>query len=191
MVLLFLVVAIGEIGFAAPAILEATFLAAGVRLAHGDPDLVSLFAVTIPASMLGASALYWPSRAAQGPLFGLVSRLPWIGHERWERARVRIQGASAPTVALLRLLPGFLVPVTVVSGASRLRYRTFVAGVALSDLIWNGTFLALGVIMGRLFPQEQRAHAFWWGALIALLLALAVASGTWLARAWSRRGARA
>ncbi|MBI3953030.1 MAG: VTT domain-containing protein [Chloroflexi bacterium] len=184
---LFVIVTVGEAGFATPVILEGVFLTAGIHLAHGSPNQVFLFALTVPASIAGASAVYWSSRSVRAPFHRLLVKLPGLSAGRLERASERARGASAPTVALLRLLPGLLVPVSIVAGASRLPFRTFVVGVALSDLVWNGTFLALGTVMGRLFPREQAAHAFWWGALIGITVGLGLAVAAWLVRARTRQ----
>lgn len=178
---LFALVAVGEAGFATPIFLEATFITAGIHLSRGSPDLLFLFVITVPASVMGASAIYSVGRGAQRPIQALLLRLPWMSEQRLQRARARAGNTSATTVAFLRLLPGFLVPVSMVSGAARLPYRTFALGVAISDLIWNGAFLTLGTVMGRLFPDKD-SQAFWWGALVAVILGMSLALGGWLKR---------
>lgn len=186
LVALCVIVVIGEVGFATPVLLEGIFLTAGIHLSQGRADLLPLFGVTISASILGASLVYSAGGALHGPIAWLTKMAPWSSREQLESLQGRIAGASLAMVATLRLLPAMLVPVSLASGLFKLPWGTFALGVALSDLVWNSTFLALGLILGKAFPKEEAVSAFWWGVGIAAALMLTVALATNLRR-WTGR----
>ena len=59
-------------------------------------------------------------------------------------------GIRSPlAVTMGRLTPGLLVPTSLTSGAIGLRYEYFVIGVALSAIIWDGTFILSGIVLGH------------------------------------------
>lgn len=186
LVALCVIVVIGEVGFATPVLLEGIFLTAGIHLSQGRADLLPLFGVTIFSSVLGASSVYAGGGALQGPVAWLTKKAARSYPERLASLQGRIAGASPAMVAGLRLLPAMLVPVSLASGLFKLPWGTFALGVALSDLIWNSTFLTLGLVLGRLFPKEEAVSAFWWGVGISAALMLTVALATNLRR-WTGR----
>ncbi len=188
--ILFVLVAVGEIGVPTPVVIESAFLAAGVALFHRPMHIVALFTVTAIASVVGASGVYWVGVKGTG-LFNLrkrvSSRLP---EERTASLLARLSRTSILTIALLRLVPGLLLPVSLLAGAVRVPYRTFAAGVVVADLLWNSSFLALGAILKHLLPNEKPHTVFWLGVAMAVGVAAAALLSRALFLRWKVRRAQ-
>jgi membrane protein DedA with SNARE-associated domain len=52
------------------------------------------------------------------------------------------------TLIFGRHIPGLRVPLTVAAGIFRVRYRVFIASVAISTAVWAGFFLTMGALFG-------------------------------------------
>ncbi|MSP78956.1 MAG: hypothetical protein EXR67_05325, partial [Dehalococcoidia bacterium] len=168
LVILFFLVGIGEMGVPTPLIIESTFMAVGIRLGHGMLIGFLLLATTVLGSLLGASIVYYLGRRGSGLLYHATWFRKRVEPERVAAAMRRLSQTSPLTLAFVRFIPGLLFPASLAAGAARMKFRSFVLGVLISDMVWNGSMLGLGVILGRVFPRTKSAHAFWFGVLIAV-----------------------
>jgi membrane protein DedA with SNARE-associated domain len=149
---LFIFLGLGEAGISFPLLIPGILCAAGFAISRGTAStmgIVLLFAALILGREAGAGAIYWGSRLL-GDRF-----LRWMGR-RSERVRAGQERLAAGilrraprTVAFGRLTPGLLVPTTLLSGALRIPFRYFAAGVALASVLWDGMFLAIGAAAGE------------------------------------------
>ncbi len=188
--ILFVLIAVGEIGVPTPVVIESAFLAAGVALFHRPMHVVALLSVTALASVVGASAVYWVGVKGTG-LFNLRKRVTGrLPEERAASLLARLSRTSVLTIALLRLVPGLLLPVSLLAGASRVPYLTFAAGVVAADLLWNGSFLAIGAILKHLLPNEKPHTVFWLSAAMAVSLAAVALLARVLLLRWKARRAQ-
>jgi membrane protein DedA with SNARE-associated domain len=129
---------------------------------HSAPGLLTLLAAwlgLIVVVVLGATNLYfisqrWGRSIVEHRLAGLLHLTPErIGHaERWF-ARWGVW-----TLVLGRHIPGLRVPLTVAAGIFRVRYRVFLASVAISTAVWAGFFLTLGALFGGRIGHLLRLH---------------------------------
>jgi membrane protein DedA with SNARE-associated domain len=113
----------------------------------------------IAAVVLGASNLYWIARRWGHRIVG--GRLGVAVHltpERLRRAERWFARYGAWALIFGRHVPGFRVPITIVAGTLRVRYRVFAASVAVSTATWAGFFLFIGRSFGGRVEDFLRAH---------------------------------
>lgn len=174
---LFLVVALGEIGFITPLIMEGVFLSVGIQVASGDLWALRLFLITLPAGEAGAAVVYWLARAGKAPILNIALRLLHIRGQQVEVVQHWLGRAGLWPVAFGRLIPGLIIPVSFISGVLRLPYPQFFGGVLLANIVWSAFFLAVGIAL-RLgiggshssAESDLTAFTFGFGAIVAVAL---------------------
>lgn len=147
-VLMIPVLAIGELGLPFPVFLESILLFAGFKISQGQFIYFLVVLFSLVGSGLGATALYLLSR-----FFGekVLAHYQFF-RERRESVEITINKYrrwEPLTIAGLRLTPGLLLPASIASGILEISYWNFLAGVAISTLVYNLIFLSLGIIIGK------------------------------------------
>ena len=152
-IILFLLCAIGEIGFALPYILETIWLLAGYQLGAGNlkfADLLLIWTVAQAGRQTGSFVLYYSAVLGMKPLKSLYTR--YIEPKLPKRqiippavARI-IMNPSLFSVAVGRLI-GLRIPMALTMGA-RQRLFHLALGVFLSSVIWDGVYLVVGRTVG-------------------------------------------
>lgn len=103
-----------------------------------------------------------------GRLFGDKIRASKIGQifgeDNWRRADIFVEKRGGPAVAISRFLPVLHSLVPVVAGATKMRYKTFIAWTFGACLVWASTYVSIGYI-ARASYQEVASN-FKFGALI-------------------------
>jgi membrane-associated protein len=164
MILILLVLClIGEgIGLSVPYLLETIWLMAGYHLANGSLSVVQLLVLLLAAQVgrqCGLLALYYFSRTGSVLLARLAKRFKWnldVGETITLRGGHKVNLLSPFSVALGRLF-WMRIPLTLILGAKR-KLRTLVLGVVMSSLIYDGTYITLGAVLGtttRLEPLQM------------------------------------
>lgn len=187
--LIFLVNVLGEVGIPFPLVMPGLLVFIGYGFAHGDTlASAALLVCALVGSGSGAALMYWLSRWLG---MGWVQRsqrfLP--GKGAWlAKAQARLGTARPISIALGRAVPGMMVPMSLASGVLRVRWLNFMAGVGISELIWVGLFIGLGMGLGfssrnleplfRYFPSGIGIAA---GGIVLFTL------GRW---AWRRLGSK-
>jgi hypothetical protein len=156
---LFLLCLIGEVaGIFMPYLLETIWLLAGYHFAHGItplPDLVLLAFVAQLGRQAGVLALYNISRAGSSLLARYRSRFKLktkLSDTLPFRLLRRINLLSPFGVALGRLL-WLRIPLTFVLGDKR-KLKVLLLGVTLSSLVYDGTYITLGALVGATTKLE-------------------------------------
>ncbi|MBI4328837.1 MAG: VTT domain-containing protein [Chloroflexi bacterium] len=174
---LFLVVALGEIGFVAPFIMEGLFLSVGIQVAGGDLWALRLFLITLPAGEAGAAVVYWLARAGKAPILHIALQLLHIRVQQVGLVQHWLRRAGLWPVAFGRLIPGLTIPVSFISGVLRLPYPQFFGGVLLANVVWSAFFLALGIALrlgiGGIQPSAENdlnAFKLGFGVIAAVVL---------------------
>jgi len=94
----------------------------------------------------GAAILYWLSRLVGDPFIAWLERhFPWL-FKRIPRIKSRLQKKVTLMVTLVRLTPGFLQVPSVVAGSLKISFIRFLAGVAVSSLIYDFGLVLFGFI---------------------------------------------
>src|SRR5260370_42013170 len=121
----------------------------GHHTVHGLITWLAAWLGLISVVLLGASILYWISqrwvRSIVERRLGKALRLTPARIDKAERWFGRW---GVWTLVFGRHIPGLRVPLTVAAGIFRVRYRVFIASVAVSTAVWAGFFMTLGVLFG-------------------------------------------
>ncbi|MDQ6793471.1 MAG: DedA family protein [Chloroflexota bacterium] len=119
---------------------------------HASQSLLTLLAAwlgLITVVVLGASNLYWISqRWGRSIVEHRLAKALHLTPARIDEAERWFARWGVWTLLFGRHIPGLRVPLTVAAGIFRVRYRVFVASVAISTAVWAGFFLTLGALFG-------------------------------------------
>ncbi len=148
--LIFLLCFIGEaIGLSVPYLLEATWLLAGCQVSSGVlpfTDLLFLVLMSQLGREVGAMVLYSLSRGGSALLAKYKNFLK-LGPDATVGKLLRKVNLLSPfSVAMGRLL-WLRIPLTLILGAQR-KLKVLLLGIMLSSLVFDGTFIILGAIVG-------------------------------------------
>jgi membrane protein DedA with SNARE-associated domain len=154
----FAVNALGEMGIPFPFVMQVALFLAGYQLATGNAlGACLLMTAALLGSISGATLLYWASRFLGVNLLRLGSRFTWLHRRRIAEAGTKLKATNALAIALGRLVPGLLAPVSFVAGTTRIPWPRFMAAVGLSELLWIGPLVALGIAAGLTGHQLESA----------------------------------
>jgi membrane protein DedA with SNARE-associated domain len=129
----------------------------------------------IAAVVLGSTNLYWISRRwGRVLLQGRLGRVVHLTPRRLETAERWFSDYGACALIFGRHIPGFRIPITVVTGTLRVKYRVFAASVAVSSAVWVGVLLYVGRTFGRQFGRLLGSHHVNYFLLLALLAGAAL-----------------
>jgi membrane protein DedA with SNARE-associated domain len=123
----------------------------------------------------GAAVLYWLSSILGSPLIGWVGkRFPRLRQNLWQ-FRAKLSKRTVVAVAVVRLTPGLLQVPSLTAGVMRLPYLRFVAGVAISSLIYDVAFIVFG-FLARIGLQNlaQEMRTYFIIGLIALIIVVII-----------------
>jgi len=182
---IFLVLAVNEFGFVIPYLMETIWILAGYHVRIGVLpvyELVLLMAVAMAGRVLGSLLFY---------------SVVGLGSQRVMRVYRRIFGdalgggkgegknPAARVMKKLNLLSPFMVaggrliwlkiPLTITLGIRR-DVKVLVPAVMLSSLIWDATYIALGVVLGNIKTEPPLLVAY------SLAVLTVIYGSTYLAR---------
>jgi len=141
------------------------------KLAAGSaPKLIASWLGIIAVVLAGSSNLYWASRLWGRRLLGhpRVSALLRLDADRIAQAEGWLRRWGVLAIIFGRHVPGLRIPITVVAGALRVPYTTFLPSVAVSSAVWAAVGLWLGATFGRSIGSFLTGNA-----LIYLLVVVA------------------
>jgi len=152
-ILLFLLCAIGEIGFSLPYILETIWLMAGYQLAQGRITTIEILYIWLIAQagrQTGSLTLYYSGMLGMIPLKKFYKRFMEARMPKRQFIPQKIinhlTNPSPFSIAFGRLV-GLRVPAALTMSARR-RWHYLCAGVLLSSIIWDGAYLIIGRTLG-------------------------------------------
>jgi membrane protein DedA with SNARE-associated domain len=158
---------------------------------HSDSSLLTLVAAwlgLIAVVVLGASNLYFVSRRwGRSIVEHRLAKLLHLTPARIDQAERWFGRWGVWTLVFGRHIPGLRVPLTVAAGIFRVRYRVFVASVAISTAVWAGFFLTLGAVFGGRISHLLNLHR---EGYVILPAAVVLAFGVYLLILLRRAGRR-
>lgn len=174
--MLFVLCAIGETVFTLPYILETIWLLAGSQLANGTLppiDLLLIWLVAQAGRQVGSLGLYYSGVLGGVPLVKFYKKYiePKLPKRKYIPTGLTkfLASPSVFSVALGRLT-GLRIPMAFAMGAKQ-RWSSLALGVLLSSIVWDGTYLAVGSIVGAvLAPKPVYMLLYSLAALTALYL---------------------
>jgi membrane protein DedA with SNARE-associated domain len=129
---------------------------------HASQSLLTLLSAwlgLIAVVVLGASNLYWISqRWGRSIVEHRLAKLLHLTPARIDQAEQWFARWGVWTLLFGRHVPGLRVPLTVAAGIFRVRYRVFVASVAVSTAVWAGFFMTLGAVFGGRIGHLLQLH---------------------------------
>lgn len=175
-IILFLLCAVGEVGFALPYILETIWLMAGFQLAQNklsSLDVLYIWLVAQAGRQAGNIALYYSGVLGLIPLRKLYKKYiePRMPKKQIiPRSIVKhLTNPSPFSIAVCRLI-GLRIPAAVTMSARR-RLGYLSLGVLLSSIVWDGVYLILGRTVGNVLPDPINMFFYSLAGLTGLYLA--------------------
>ena len=175
-IILFLLCAIGEIGFTLPYILETIWLIAGYQLGTRNLEPLDLFLIWLVAQagrQTGSFVLYFSGVLGLAPLRKFYKRHiePRLPKRAVIPATISkfLANPSPISVAMGRLV-GLRIPMALTMSAKQ-RLSHLALGVLISSIIWDGIYLVIGGTLGpRVVPQPQYILLYSIGGISVLYL---------------------
>ena len=131
----------------------------GHHTSQGVLALVAAWLGLIAVVVLGASNLYWTSsRWGRSIVEHRLAKVLHLTPARIDRAERWFARWGVWTLVFGRHVPGLRVPITVAAGIFRVRYRVFIASLAISTAVWAGFFITLGAVFGGRIGHLLRLH---------------------------------
>jgi len=131
----------------------------GHHASQGPLTALAAWLGLITVVVLGASNLYWISqRWGRSIVEHRLAKVLHLTPARIDHAERWFGRWGVWTLVFGRHVPGLRVPLTVAAGIFRVRYRIFVASVAISTAVWAGFFMTLGALFGGRIGHLLRLH---------------------------------
>lgn len=166
---------------------EIVLAMAGYLAAEGRFSVVLIVLAATAGSLAGALLLYWLGAAlGEERLKRWLDRVPLVDRDDLERADRWFERHGRWAVLVGRLVPVVRSLVSVPAGANRMRLGEFVLLTALGSGAWNGLLVGAGFTLGSRWQEVER-YSDWFN--YAILTALVVVAGVWVAKKLHRRRA--
>ncbi len=144
---LFLIAVLSEMSVPFPFVIDTTVLFVGYHSGFFSVQMLILLLVLYTGGVLGSGLVYLLARILgkrfiillakrRNGLQGLINRMA----DKLSRTKVPI------TVAMARLTPGLLTPVSIASGCIALPFQKFVAGLGIATFITDAILITIGII---------------------------------------------
>ena len=158
---------------------ETAVITAGVVAASGDLSLALIIPAAAVGAFLGDNTVYLIGRR----FGGRVTERFFSGEKATERmawAEVQLSERGGELIVVARFIPGGRTAVALSAGTLGYRWRRFVVFDLAAALIWASYAALLGYYGGRTFES-------FWGLVLAVTTAFAIAGGIELVRWLQRR----
>ena len=170
------------VGFVLPG--ETAAILGGVAANVGHVPLAAVLAVVIGAAILGDSVGYEVGRV-YGPK-ALQHRMLDKHRGRIEDSQAFLSRRGGWAVLLGRWVAFFRAVMPALAGASRMRYRTFLAFNAMGGILWGAAVVVLGYLAGASYATVEKTF----GTDVAIVVAGIIVIGLVVWRVRTRRAGR-
>jgi membrane protein DedA with SNARE-associated domain len=148
----------------------------------GSQDQMSIPLVLLTSTLgayLGALALYaLAARLGRERSIRLLSRLPLVDREDFERADGWFSRHGKASIFFGRLIPGVRSLISLPAGAQRMNLAVFSAFTIAGSGLWNVVLISLGAALGTQYGLVQQYSRFLnyavWAALVGFVVWLVV-----------------
>lgn len=176
--------ALGEVGVGALTLIETVFPPipsevilplAGFQANVGSLNVWLVVLAATIGGYLGAIMLYGLGHAlGEERAIRLLSRLPLVDRDDFERASGWFSRHGRPAVFFGRLIPGVRSLISLPAGAQRMPLVTFTVFTVLGSLLWNGLLVGLGYALGTQYELVDRYSPVLDWAVITVLAGVVV-----------------
>ncbi|MCW4384966.1 DedA family protein [Salinibacterium sp. SYSU T00001] len=188
---------LGEVGVGVLTLVETVFPPipsevvlplAGFLAQQGRMNFVFVLIAATAGGYLGALALYaLGRRIGEERSIRLLSKLPLVDREDFEKASRWFQRHGRPAVFFGRLLPGVRSLISLPAGAEKMGVASFSLFTIAGTALWNGLLVGLGALLGT---QYQLIDQYSWVLDAAVVAALVGVVGWLVIRRIRRRRAQ-
>ena len=138
----------------------------GYQVAAGRIPYVVAYLVLLVSDMLGATILYLIAKHYGRKVIDRFGKYIDLDMKKFTTVEEKFRKYGPIAIIIGRHIIGFKIPITLFSGISKMRYRTFAVSVLISDSLWIAFYLSLGEKLG---PKTLHLlHDHHWYALLFL-----------------------
>ena len=152
LLILFLITILTEAGVPFPFVMDSVLFVSGFKTGTLTLQLALTMLVVFAGRQVGASIIYWLFRFPGTAITTWFEKRFPSFHSKLQNVTEKLHSRAVTGIALTRLT-GLLTLVSGASGLLRVRYIRFIAGVALSSLIFDGALVVTGILAGSKLQQ--------------------------------------
>jgi membrane protein DedA with SNARE-associated domain len=154
---------------------EVVLPLAGFLSSQDQMSVPLVLLTSIVGAYVGALLLYGlAARLGQDRSIRLLSRLPLVDREDFERADRWFSRHGKASIFFGRLVPGVRSLISLPAGAQRMNLVVFSVFTLAGTTLWNGVLVGLGVALGSQYLLVQQYSRFLNYAVWAVLAGLVV-----------------
>lgn len=127
---------------------DMVLIFAGYRVAQGEMNPVWLILLTVAATVLGGSLLYFLALRGGHPFVFKYGKYLRITEARLDKAERWVQDHRAATLLAGRMIPGLKTVVSVVAGIFEVDYPAFALYTAFAATVWAVSSVTIGRVFG-------------------------------------------
>ena len=167
------------VGFFLPG--DSLLFTAGLLSSTGTLPALWILLVTIPLAAIAGDQVGYAIGRKAGPAIFKRPDSRFFHHEHLDRSQAFFERYGGRTIILARFVPIVRTFAPVMAGASRMRYRTFVAYNVIGGVAWGVGITTLGYFLGQI--EFVRANIEYIVVAIVLVSFIPIASELLRARA--------
>lgn len=159
---------------------EVVLPLAGFLAQQGRLNVLFLVPLSVIGALLGAVFFYvLGRRLGEERAIRVMSRLPLVEREDFERAAAWFHRHGRGAVFFGRLVPGVRSLISLPAGAACMPVLPFLLYTAAGTLLWNGLLIGLGMLLGTQYQLVDQYSTY---LNIALYAAVAIGVGSLVVR---------
>ncbi|MGI8419912.1 MAG: DedA family protein [Candidatus Levyibacteriota bacterium] len=120
----------------------------GYQVAIGRIPYFVAYLVLLVSDILGATILYLIARHYGRKVIDKFGKYIDLDQKKFTAVEEKFRKYGPVVIIIGRHIIGFKIPITLFSGISKMRYRTFAISVLISDSFWIPFYLSLGEKLG-------------------------------------------
>lgn len=168
-----LLLTLEESGFPVPIPGDIVIAYVGYQVAQGHLSYNAAFFILLTAVLTGSSILFFLSRKYGNKLVARFGPYLHINEKKLRTVEKKFKKYGPWVIIIGRHVPGFRIPITIFSGMSGIRFRTFFLSTLVSIIFWIPFNLELGARLGPRTAKLFQGHSeFFYIATIPFLLFL-------------------
>ena len=147
---------------------------AGYLVSKGAISYALAFALLLLSVVIGASILYYLSAVYGQAIVLKFGKYLHLNEKKLLTVEGKFRKYGVWVIIFGRHIPGFRIPITIFSGMSEVRYRTFILSTFVSVVFWILFYLSLGQRLGPRILKLLHGHH---GYFILLIIPLIILTG--------------
>ncbi|MCI1857825.1 MAG: VTT domain-containing protein [Sporolactobacillus sp.] len=163
---------------------EALMSYVGILSFHGKMNYLYSVLAASSGGIVGVSISYWIGYKLGAPFFKKYGRYIHMGPEKMARISRWYSKYGKVLLIFTYFIPGIRHVASIISGVIRLPFRSFALFSYIGVLLWTGTFISLGYVLGPQWDSYQ-VQIKRWLVLTSIFLAIIVIGYVVIKANWS------